>query len=144
MAIFWRKVPEALFVYGSLLFPEVIHVLLGRVPASTPAAVVGWRVAALPGRVYPALVAGEALARGQLVTDLTSAEWRLLDAFEDDVYELRRITLTDGGHGWAYVCADHTDAAAHDWDINTFEHDHLIDYLKRCAAWRRRYAPSAT
>src|SRR6266487_644351 len=86
---------EALFVYGSLLFPEVMRVLLGRIPAGLPASVAGWRVAALPGRVYPALVPGETVAKGQLISDLTPADWRLLDAFEDDVYELRRLTLTD-------------------------------------------------
>jgi len=136
--------PEALFVYGSLLFPEVMRVLLGRVPASVPASVAGWRVAALPGRVYPALVAGEAIAKGQLITDLTLSEWRLLDAFEDDIYELRRLTLTDGRHGWTYICADHTHAAPHDWDLDTFERNHLTDYLKRCAAWRHRYETRTT
>ncbi len=125
------------------MFPEVMRVLLGRVPASSPASVAGWRVAALPGRVYPALVAGEAIAKGQLMTDLTPAEWRLLDAFEDDVYELYRLTLTDGRCGWAYV-SNHTDAAPHDWDTDTFERDHLADYLKRCAAWRHRYETQMT
>ena len=103
------------------------------------ASVAGWRVAALPGRVYPALVAGEAIAKGQLITDLTPDEWRILDAFEDDVYELRRLTLTNGRHGWTYICADHAHAEPHDWDINSFERDHLTNYLKRCATWRQRY-----
>jgi gamma-glutamylcyclotransferase (GGCT)/AIG2-like uncharacterized protein YtfP len=127
-----------LFVYGSLLFPEVMRVLLDRVPASTPAAVAGWRVAALPGRVYPALVQAEAIAKGQLVSGLTPQEWHTLDAFEDKVYELRRLTLTDGRDGWAYVCTDHTDASPDDWDMNLFERDHLVSYLKRCATWRQR------
>ena len=42
--------PEALFVYGSLLIPEVLQALLGRVPDRTAG---GWRVAALAGRRYP-------------------------------------------------------------------------------------------
>jgi gamma-glutamylcyclotransferase (GGCT)/AIG2-like uncharacterized protein YtfP len=132
-----------LFVYGSLLFPEVMRVLLGRVPNTTPATLAGWRVAALPGRVYPALVRAEALARGQLVTDLTPKEWQTLDAFEDTVYDLRRLTLTDGRDAWAYVCADHSDALPHDWDIHTFERDHLTDYLKRCGTWRQRHESQA-
>ena len=128
-----------LFVYGSLLFPEVMRVLLGRVPDSTPATVAGWRVAALPGRVYPCLVPAEALARGQVVSGLKPAEWRTLDAFEDTVYDLRRLTLTDGRDAWAYVCTSPSDALPHDWDFQTFERDHLTDYLKRCSAWRQRY-----
>jgi gamma-glutamylcyclotransferase (GGCT)/AIG2-like uncharacterized protein YtfP len=133
-----------LFVYGSLLFPEVMRVLIGRVPATTPAALAGWRIAALPGRVYPALVPAEALAKGQLVIDLTPKEWQTLDAFEDPVYDLRRLTLTDGRDAWAYVCPDHTDASPHDWDIHTFERDHLTDYLKRCASWRQRHESPAS
>lgn len=131
--------PQALFAYGTLMLPEVLRVLLGRTPASGPASIAGWRVAALPERVYPALVPGEAIAKGQIITDLTPPEWRLLDAFEDDVYELRRLTLTDGRHAWAYICADPTAASPEDWDIDTFERDHLAAYLKRCAAWRRHY-----
>jgi hypothetical protein len=38
--------PENLFVYGSLLFPEVLQVLLGRVPSMSPVVVTG--VALLP------------------------------------------------------------------------------------------------
>ena len=121
-----------------------MRVLLGRTPTGVPASVAGWRVAALPGRVYPALVPGEALAKGQLITDLTPPEWRLLDAFEDDVYELRRLTLTNGRHGWTYICADHTHAAPHDWDITTFERDHLTNYLKRCSTWRQKYEKQAS
>ncbi len=127
-----------LFVYGSLLFPEVMRVLLGRVPDSTPATVAGWRVAALPGRVYPCLVPAEALAKGQLMKGLKPTEWRTLDAFEDTVYDLRRLTLTDGRDAWAYICPDPANALP-DWDIHIFERDHLTDYLKRCAAWRQRY-----
>jgi hypothetical protein len=33
--------PAALFVYGTLTFPEVLQVLLGRVPASEPVSVAG-------------------------------------------------------------------------------------------------------
>jgi gamma-glutamylcyclotransferase (GGCT)/AIG2-like uncharacterized protein YtfP len=131
--------PVDLFVYGSLLFPEVMRALLSRMPNMTPATLAGWRVAALPGRVYPALVRAEALAKGQLVTDLTPKEWQTLDAFEDPVYDLRRLTLTDGHDAWTYVCPDQNDVLPHDWDIHAFERYHLTDYLKRCAAWRQRH-----
>ena len=49
--------PDALFVYGTLMFPEVLEVLLGRTPEMAPAALDGWRAAALADRVYPGLVA---------------------------------------------------------------------------------------
>lgn len=131
--------PEALFVYGSLQFPEVLQALLGRVPDRTPATAKGWRVAALPDRVYPGLVRGEGIANGLLITGLTRDEWRIIDAFEDEVYELRRLDLTDDQHGWTYVCDDETAATPEDWSAEHFTTRHLATYIERCATWRQRY-----
>ncbi|GII81505.1 hypothetical protein Sru01_64870 [Sphaerisporangium rufum] len=128
--------PRALFVYGSLLFPEVWHALLGWVPASTPAAVDGWRVAALPGQVYPVLVPAGAVARGRLVTGLTLPEWRVVDAFEDDFYELRRLTTRDGRPGWAYVADGTVEVRADDWDARHFGTRELAAFVARCGDWR--------
>ncbi len=36
-----------LFVYGTLQFPDVLRVLLGRTPDNCSAALAGWRAAAL-------------------------------------------------------------------------------------------------
>jgi len=52
---------------------------------------------------------------------------------------LRRVTLTDGRHGLTYIWAGPTHAQPHDWEIGTFERDHLTDFLELCATWRRRY-----
>lgn len=131
--------PEALFVYGSLLFPEVLEVLIGRVPESTPASAQGWRAAALPGRPYPALVRAEAIARGRVISDLGGPEWQIIEAFEDPVYELRRLDLTDGRQGWTYVCSSEDDVLPQEWDVKAFEAHDLPAYLDRCIAWRKRY-----
>ncbi|WP_352231338.1 gamma-glutamylcyclotransferase family protein [Actinomadura sp. NBRC 104412] len=63
--------PEALFVYGSLQFPEVLFTLIDRVPDHEPATAEGWRVVTLPERVYPGLIPGQDTARGYLLTGLT-------------------------------------------------------------------------
>src|SRR5260370_11157820 len=75
--------PDALFVYGSLQFPDVLFTLIDRVPDHSPAAAYGWRVAALPERVYPGLVPGQGTAHGYLITGLTAAEWRVPAPLED-------------------------------------------------------------
>jgi hypothetical protein len=134
----------ALFVYGTLAFPEVLQVLLGRVPDSTAVAVSGWRVAALPDLVEPAMVSAEAIASGRLITDLSAQEWRIVDAFEDDIYELCPVSLADGRQAWAYVCANHDRVSVADWDAEQFERNDLVAYLKRCAAWRRGYESPQT
>ncbi|MGL5827345.1 MAG: gamma-glutamylcyclotransferase family protein [Nocardioides sp.] len=126
-----------LFVYGSLLFPEVMEVLIGRNPARTAATVEGWRVVALAGEVYPGLVdSPDSTAGGELIHDLTEWEWRILDAFENDIYDLRPIGSRAGGSAaWAYVLAvPPTDPR--DWDSQGFMDNDLAAYLQSCARWR--------
>jgi hypothetical protein len=131
-----------LFVYGTLLFPEVLAALLGRVPVRTPAVATGWRVAALPGRVYPGLVPAEnGRANGLVISGLTRAEGRILDAYEDADYQLTVITLADGRSCPTYVWR--TDVLAHDWNPHGFAVEHLARYVEHCARWRGSLLPTA-
>ena len=131
--------PEALFVYGSLRFPSVLRALLDREPETSPARVAGWRAVRLPDRPYPALVpSGDARdeVEGLLIERLEPTEWRVLDDFEDDVYELSPLPLIDGRTGWAYVCLDQADAMVEPWDYRAFAENSLMDYVRRCRDWR--------
>jgi gamma-glutamylcyclotransferase (GGCT)/AIG2-like uncharacterized protein YtfP len=124
-----------LFTYGTLLFPEVLHALIERVPQNQLASASGWRVAALKNRTYPGLVAapGE-IAHGHLLTGLSADEWHLLDNFEDHKYELRQITLLGGQNSLAYIWVDDAEACSNTWDVQSFALTHLPAYVKRCAA----------
>ncbi len=95
-----------LFVYGTLQFPDVLEVLLGRIPQISAAVLVGWRAAALVRRTYPGLIPAATTVRGMLVTGLTDDEVVLLDEYESGPYDLRKLTLTDGRDAWAYVWTD--------------------------------------
>jgi gamma-glutamylcyclotransferase (GGCT)/AIG2-like uncharacterized protein YtfP len=137
--------PEKLFVYGTLLFPEVLRILIGRVPDRTPATVQRWRAAALPGRVYPGLVPAQRSVSGLLLSELSADEWQTIDSFEGEFfYELRELPLVHGGHGWAYVCRANIEVATDNWDAQEFATRHLANYLEHCAAWRRRYVTEKT
>jgi gamma-glutamylcyclotransferase (GGCT)/AIG2-like uncharacterized protein YtfP len=116
---------DGLFAYGTLRFPEVLEVLLGRVPALDPATAEGWRVAALPGVTYPGLVAADRGADGVLLRGLRSDEWRILHEYEDDLYDLRLVPLDGGRRAWTYVWEDAVEP--HDWDLAGFD---LAAYLK--------------
>ncbi|MDX2554752.1 MULTISPECIES: gamma-glutamylcyclotransferase family protein [Streptomyces] len=126
--------PDLLFCYGTLQFDDVLKGLLGRIPHRTPASAPGYRTAALEGRVYPGLVvrAFGGAAPGVVLTDLSNAEWRILDAFEDEQYDLRKVALSTGATGWAYVWLG-GDVRAEDWDAAEFEARHLSAYAERCA-----------
>jgi hypothetical protein len=130
---------EALFVYGSLLFPDVLLALVDRVPIRTPATAPGWRVASLPERDYPGLVRGPGSASGLLMTGLTAEEWRTLIAFESDLYDLRQLELSEGRGGWAFVWGESTPASPLDWVPEEFAERVLPEYVEGCAAWRRRF-----
>jgi hypothetical protein len=128
-----------LFTYGTLLFPEVLRALIGRVPQNEIASVGDWRVAALKNRVYPGLVAASGeIAHGRLLTGLSSDEWRLLDNFEHPRYELRQITLLDGQNSLTYVWVDDAEVCSNSWNVDSFASTHLGAYVDRCAARRDR------
>jgi gamma-glutamylcyclotransferase (GGCT)/AIG2-like uncharacterized protein YtfP len=132
--------PGDLFAYGTLQFPGILSALLRRIPEHAAGTVPGWRVAALTARSYPGMVpAGQAAASGILLTGLTMAEWRLIDSYEDDYYELRQLTLTDGRPCWTYAWVRHADVAGHDWSAPEFAARHLADFTRRCRAWREHY-----
>ncbi|MEU1474367.1 gamma-glutamylcyclotransferase family protein [Streptomyces sp. NPDC001668] len=129
-----RELP--LFVYGSLSFGEVQRALLGRLPESRPAAVTGWRNAALRDRVFPGLVprAGGRVA-GCLLTDLDPAERALLDVYEGPMYEARALPLEGGGLGLVYVCIDASLVLEEDWDRGHFGRELLPGYTAGVVRW---------
>lgn len=140
-----RRLPvpgDPLFVYGTLRFPEVLIELIGRTPQLDAAWVSGRRAAALPERVYPGLVAAVgAVTHGAVLSGLTAAEWRVLDAFEDDEYDLVPVFAHVGDRdlpAWTYLWK--SEVAAQDWSVEYFATEHLPHYTDRCARWRSELA----
>ncbi|MFJ9893590.1 gamma-glutamylcyclotransferase family protein [Streptomyces sp. NPDC091280] len=133
--------PQTLFCYGTLRFTDVLKALLGRIPDRAPASALGYRAASLQGRLYPGLIVSGPgnSASGLVLTDLSSAEWLILDAFEDDQYDLREIALSTGGWGLAYVWPG-GDVRPDDWDAEEFQSQHLEEYAARCARLAPRLA----
>jgi gamma-glutamylcyclotransferase (GGCT)/AIG2-like uncharacterized protein YtfP len=127
--------PPALFAYGSLTVPDVLRAVLGRVPEHRPARVTGWRAAALRGRTYPGLVAGDGVVAGVVLTDLTEDERATLDAFEGPAYALTPVELDDGAPAVAYAWLDAAEVLAEAWDVERFRRDDLPAFLEMCAAW---------
>jgi gamma-glutamylcyclotransferase (GGCT)/AIG2-like uncharacterized protein YtfP len=136
-------VTDPLFVYGTLMFPEVLEVLLARTPAMAPATLDGWRAAALADRVYPGLVAAPpgGTVAGRLLLDLDADEYEVLDAFEDELYERKVLVLVDGRPAMTYVWRDDALVLPHDWDPAAFATDHLVEYVTRWSDWRRSLRP---
>ena len=128
-----------LFVYGTLVFAEVVERLLGRLPEVARAAAPGWSTRLLPAKRYPGLVPDSMSAAGGLLfLDLTASERRLLDDYEGEEYQRVDMTVVDEGgrmvEAQTYVI-DPTQATEERWTTQWFAELHLADFL---AAMDRR------
>lgn len=77
------------FVYGTLMFPEVLKALTGRVLHSEPAVIHNYRRYAIKNQVFPATVPSSTSAdtvTGLVLFDLQPQDLEILDAFEGDEY----------------------------------------------------------
>jgi len=133
--------PPPLFVYGSLLHPEVLAALLGRVPVTEAATARGWARRSLRHRPYPALVAapGES-TDGLLLTELSAPERALLDDFEGTQYTVEPVVVrtADGDVGaWAYVAGAELDVLLdpRPWSLAALD-PVLDDYVANCREFR--------
>jgi hypothetical protein len=83
------------FAYGTLMHPEVIFRLLGRVPLGMAAELPNYRAVQLRGEVFPGLIAeSHALTPGTLYTGLSPQDWQILDQFEGDWYLKVPLTVS--------------------------------------------------
>jgi len=122
-----------LFVYGTLVFAEVVERLLGRLPEVARAAAPGWSTRMLPAKPYPGLVPDSMSAAGGLLfLDLTASERRLLDDYEGEEYQRVDMTVVDEGgrmvEAQTYVI-DPTQATEERWTTQWFAELHLADFL---------------
>ena len=134
------------FVYGSLMAPEVLQALLGRVPDRTEATVRGYRRFAIKDRVYPALVRsrgdadGDARVRGELIRGMSRRELAVLDWFEDEAYVPTDVEVETGeGETETVTCYLWDDETRLDgeWRFETFRASHLFPaYVEMCEAFR--------
>mmetsp|Transcript_27564 Transcript_27564/g.38055 ORF Transcript_27564/g.38055 Transcript_27564/m.38055 type:complete len:150 (-) Transcript_27564:190-639(-) len=128
----------SVFVYGSLLAPEVLQVLLGRKPQSKTAVLSGYQRFAIKGRPYPAIVkAVDCCVYGQVFDCLTVSERKVFDLFEGDAYNLTpvQVKLEENGETAAaqvYVYVEHTQDLCGEWDYESFRQISLKDYVEMC------------
>lgn len=142
---------DSLFVYGSLQIEEVMETVVGRLPPSEPASLVGFARRALVDRSYPGLAPrpGETTA-GVVFGGLTATELEWLDLFEGDLYERIRVDAqTAAGERkrvYVYVIVPEERALLDErpWDLEAFRSSNLEPFLEMCRAFRSEIlAPDA-
>jgi len=127
---------QKLFVYGTLEIPQVVKKLLGTVPIAQPAILQDYARFLLINRDYPGIVrqTGQQV-EGILYRGVTPKHLRILDRYEDDIYQRCTVKLiteeSNTEQAWAYVIPDRykhllTQAP---WNKNQFVKLHLKRFL---------------
>lgn len=138
---------HAVFTYGTLMSPRILHTLLSRVPPRQDATLPSFARFPIRGAVYPAVIRCESSAvRGKLLLDLTDAELALLDAYEDPAYEriVAPVQTEEGrtvqARVWARAEGNSDDLiAGTEWDFEKFVTEHEKWSVERCVVWAARY-----
>ncbi len=136
-----------IFAYGTLRFPEIVHALTGRRFSSRPAVLEGFARYRVRGRSYPGIVpvSGSRTA-GVLFDGVDLRSLALLDRFEADLYERRRVRVCAGA-GAPLAALTYVVAAGRrqclgrePWDRERFAARHVGTYRAQCAQLRRAAA----
>ncbi|XP_078175894.1 AIG2-like (avirulence induced gene) family protein isoform X3 [Carex rostrata] len=125
------------FVYGSLLADEVVHVLLTRAPSSSPALLPNFQRVSIRGRVYPAILSAQNnTVTGKVLKGLTDAELEMLDKFEDKKYirksvEISLLDTSEKMLAETYVWSDKDDPDLYgEWDFEEWKKLHMTGFLE--------------
>lgn len=97
-----------LFVYGTLQASEVVAGLIGRIPQSESATLMGYGCYRVEGADYPGITPeSNRRVAGLLYSGLTKKDFVLLDRFEGELYSRVLISVQTDAYqtktAWAYV-----------------------------------------
>lgn len=125
-----------LFVYGTLMVPEIIFAVCRHRGPGQPATLLGYHRRRVIDEAYPAITrcAGEQV-QGICYSGLSSAQGRLLDTFEGDMYQRQTVSVrTAMGEqlAEAYVLAPHarSQLSNEPWSLESFMATQLDDFVR--------------
>ncbi len=131
-------VAENVFTYGTLQIPEIMQALTGESYRHTSATVENFASYQLKNRIYPGAIAENgACIKGILYFSLSDSALKILDVFEDILYERQSVTAnTEIGEYQAsiYVVTKRFAGLLNNksWDIERFRELHREKYLNKC------------
>ena len=127
---------SALFVYGTLCFPEVIEKLTGKFFHSEPAVLKGFQRKKVRNADYPAIIKNEeAEVKGILFHDVDDHSIQIINFYEGEEYnsEVLKINTTDGiVKAKVFVWnSDFNELEETDWNPNEFQKYSLKIYNEK-------------
>jgi gamma-glutamylcyclotransferase (GGCT)/AIG2-like uncharacterized protein YtfP len=146
---------QNVFVYGTLMYPQVLHALLNRVPSKSKAAIHGYKRYKIKGQVFPGVIPAtpECKVEGVLLKELTPEDMVVFDEFEgEEYYKLPiqpQLISEENGNEIAsttapapvidasvYIWQDSLrDLLYGEWDPEAFAKTHLESYVEMCTAF---------
>ncbi len=121
-----------LLAYGTLMWPEVLEVVIGRCMEGVPATLHGYLRLRVTGELYPAIVPAEREdVEGILYTGLTDADFRHLDRFEGEAYDRVEVQVGDAV-AQVYLLAEHWRHIAEErpWNPEHMRPEHLAAFCR--------------
>ncbi|CAL0327270.1 unnamed protein product [Lupinus luteus] len=125
------------FVYGSLLADEVVHVLLNRLPQQSSATLHGFHRFKIKDRVYPAILPVLTNnVNGRVLLGISESELDILDEFEDIEYTRTpvQVSVNDNAEKlqvYTYVWTNHNDPNLYgEWDFEEWKQHHMDGFVK--------------
>lgn len=116
------------FVYGTLLIPDIMREVTGRQYAGTTAVLRGYRRYRIRNRSYPGVVVEAGAEVHGMLFEVGPVALAALDRYEDPFYERRKLIVEAGDtarEAYVYVIPDSRRhlVEPRDWDL---------DYWRRC------------
>ena len=127
---------QHLFVYGSLLFPELVTALTGKSFGYMPAILNGFKRYRIKGCDYPAIVEESgAKVEGYLIENVDEKSLQILTFFEGEEYKKRQVVVSGSKeriNTIIFVWVGKKELLEErDWDKFEFKQKSLKDYLEK-------------
>ncbi len=126
---------QHVFVYGTLLFPEILAGLTGRTFSMQKAELFNFKRLRVADGDYPAIIAAEGESvLGKLVLNVDARSMELLRFYEGDDYDCSKLEVNLKKQSVAasvFTWNKERDLlTGPDWNINNFEEHFLQDYIR--------------
>ena len=137
---------QTIFVYGTLLFPEVLSIVMNRQvteAAYRPATIADFRRMQFAD-IFPVIrrQPGDTVT-GAVIHGISDAELRHLDFFESDLYIREQVeVVVDSKPLLAFAYVDPRQGGeenAREWDQEAFRVEHLVSYLTDATHWMQKF-----
>lgn len=125
-----------LFVYGTLIFDEILSVLLKRKFVSTPGLLENYKLKKFSDAEYPGIITEmNSFVSGKIIFDINAQDISILDSYEGVMYKRRilKVKTNTKEHDCQVYIVDHKyrDKLSEDpWCPLDFRNNSLNSYIK--------------